>query len=701
MNSPLLCVVRRLSRMTRTVHLAPISAAGDCSSASIVAAAVSTLRNGDVYSGVVALPSDTLYGVTSMIDYSHKLFEVKRRSQLKPLGLFVAGPDEVAKWAEVTISDDLLHLLLPGPVTLIFNRLPSLPQSFNPETLKVGVRVPLCPIVNDICCSLGAPLAQTSANPSGSPLNPVCVDDFTELHDEIDLIIDGGRIETTAEVVDEMPPARKDPSEEDDPSRPSTSRAFSPVIPPIKRARTSTGVVPSVPRRQSKGGGRQSRIENFIDEKPSSSDPPSIESISPTVSPPPILSSRARVNWRRLGDRILTAKTPPIPSFTLGLFEMKKKEGSIYEIKRGSFTIESDGTELCKSVEDRVRDHPCTMSSQWDKRRDETGRVRVWPGGEAMGYWIIEGIIDVEGRRIMEIGCGSIALPSRIALWKGGKDVKANDGSDECVESVKRSTIGEKIEVEKMEWGKREVKEDEKMDVILAADAVFFERSHDALMDTIDSWMRKGGETWISAPERRGSLQKWKRRVKDDGRWKMEEWKDAEETLRMEDLQDRLLIAVSETADEILKEEEEEGKEKIEIESEVLSLTAGIVWDALAEDWAADLLAFSRHANRETIREDDVRLLMRRNPSLMEEIFGECEGEEGMNTMGGIKRRSTGGRLSGRPQKEPRDDDTTLFDDVTTPQGASSMTSVVPETPNGIIPLKNMKRKEEREMEEG
>ncbi|KAF8360375.1 hypothetical protein PRIPAC_87298, partial [Pristionchus pacificus] len=160
-----------------------------------VAAAVSTLRNG----GVVALPSDTLYGVTSMIDYSHKLFEVKRRSQLKPLGLFVAGPDEVAKWAEVTISDDLLHLLLPGPVTLIFNRLPSLPQSFNPETLKVGVRVPLCPIVNDICCSLGAPLAQTSANPSGSPLNPVCVDDFTELHDEIDLIIDGGRIETTAE----------------------------------------------------------------------------------------------------------------------------------------------------------------------------------------------------------------------------------------------------------------------------------------------------------------------------------------------------------------------------------------------------------------------------------------------------------------------------------------------------------------------
>lgn len=32
-------------------------------------------------------------------------------------------------------------------------------------------------------------------------------------------------------------------------------------------AGTSTGVVPSVPRRQSTGGGRQSKIEDFIDEK--------------------------------------------------------------------------------------------------------------------------------------------------------------------------------------------------------------------------------------------------------------------------------------------------------------------------------------------------------------------------------------------------------------------------------------------------
>ncbi|GMR36310.1 hypothetical protein PMAYCL1PPCAC_06505 [Pristionchus mayeri] len=326
-----------------------------------------------------------------------------------------------------------------------------------------------------------------------------------------------------------MPPARKDQPDTDDPSRPSTSRDFTPSLaPPVKRARSSMGGPPSaMPRRQSTGG-RQARMEEFVDEKPDS-DPPSLDSPSP-----PSLPSRARVNWRRLGEGILHAKTAPSPSLTLGVFEMKRKEGFIYEIKRGPFIIQSDGSELCKSVEERVNIHPSTVSIKEGKRRDETGRVRVWPGGEAMGYWIMEGVIRVEGRRVMEIGCGAIALPARVALWKGAKEVKANDGSEECVGSVKRSTEGEKMKVEKMEWGKREVEEEEKIDVILAADAVFFEKSHEALMDTISSWMGEGGETWIAAPERRGSLLRWKRRVEEEGRWRMEEWKEAEMRLREE-----------------------------------------------------------------------------------------------------------------------------------------------------------------------
>ncbi|GMS84090.1 hypothetical protein PENTCL1PPCAC_6265 [Pristionchus entomophagus] len=172
-----------------------------------------------------------------------------------------------------------------------------------------------------------------------------------------------------------------------------------------------------------------------------------------------------------------------------------------------------------------------------------------------------------------------------------------------------------------------------------------------------------------------------------------------EDFIDEKDLQDRLLFATMETADEIIEEEEKKENVKMEIEKEVISEAANIVWNALAEDWATDLIAFSRHAGRETIREDDVKLLMRRNPDMLAEILAECEGDEdgegggGGTTGGTTKRKSTGG-VGGRRRKEARDEEKMEIlvvpsDDVTTPRGgaSSSMDSVVPETPQGIVPV--------------
>ncbi|GMR36309.1 hypothetical protein PMAYCL1PPCAC_06504 [Pristionchus mayeri] len=78
---------------------------------------------------------------------------------------------------------------------------------------------------------------------------------------------------------------------------------------------------------------------------------------------------------------------------------------------------------------------------------------------------------------------------------------------------------------------------------------------------------------------------------------------------------------------------------------------------------------------------------MRRNPDMLAEIMEEEEGEES-TTIGPSKRKSTGNSSFDRRLKIPRDDDIMgMIDDVTTPRGVSSMTSVVPETPQGIIPL--------------
>lgn len=147
-----------------------------------------------LHGGIVALPTDTLYGVSTLVDHSGKLYTLKKRTIGKPLGLFLADPAEIGRWARLTISPSLARQLLPGPVTLIFNRSPSLARNFNPQEETVGVRVPDSPLVRALCACLGQPLAQTSANVSGSLKNPRCVEDFSDLLDKIDLVLDGGAI---------------------------------------------------------------------------------------------------------------------------------------------------------------------------------------------------------------------------------------------------------------------------------------------------------------------------------------------------------------------------------------------------------------------------------------------------------------------------------------------------------------------------
>ncbi|CAB3411342.1 unnamed protein product [Caenorhabditis bovis] len=146
--------------------------------------------------GVVALPTDTLYGISTLIPYSDRLYALKKRPYEKPLGIFIPSPQSVPLVARQTISDKLAYRLLPGPVTLVFERLPALPPDFNPGVSNVGVRVPDSAIVAAICRKVGQPLAQTSANISGSSLNPTCLEDFEELIPLLDLVIDGGEIQS-------------------------------------------------------------------------------------------------------------------------------------------------------------------------------------------------------------------------------------------------------------------------------------------------------------------------------------------------------------------------------------------------------------------------------------------------------------------------------------------------------------------------
>lgn len=123
-------------------------------------------------SAVVALPTDTLYGLACCAQNSgaiKKLYQIKARDQGKPVAICVSHLHQVSKYSEVTVSDELLGQLLPGPVTLVFHRSKLLNPDLNPGTSLVGVRIPDSWFIRQLVDQLGQPLALTSANLSGAP----------------------------------------------------------------------------------------------------------------------------------------------------------------------------------------------------------------------------------------------------------------------------------------------------------------------------------------------------------------------------------------------------------------------------------------------------------------------------------------------------------------------------------------------------
>ena len=62
----------------------------------------------------------------------------------------------------------VLEDLLPGPVTVVFERSPDLNPALNPHTHLVGIRIPGHKFMQELAKECGSPVALTSANISGA-----------------------------------------------------------------------------------------------------------------------------------------------------------------------------------------------------------------------------------------------------------------------------------------------------------------------------------------------------------------------------------------------------------------------------------------------------------------------------------------------------------------------------------------------------
>lgn len=160
-----------------------------------ISRAVQILQNG----GVIALPTDTLYGISAnALDEKAvaKVFDVKGREERSPLPIFVSDSGDLYKYGR-DIPDAALRLaeaFWPGKLTIVVGKSAQIPPVVSGGLDTVGLRVPDHPAPREIVVRLGAPITATSANVSGKPALTAAADVVGELGDHIDLVLDGGRL---------------------------------------------------------------------------------------------------------------------------------------------------------------------------------------------------------------------------------------------------------------------------------------------------------------------------------------------------------------------------------------------------------------------------------------------------------------------------------------------------------------------------
>ena len=146
--------------------------------------------------GLVAFPTDTVYGVSALVfdgPAVESVYLAKDRPIEKAIPVLIGDAEAMEKVGMniPKIAYSLAARFWPGPLTVVIPKKPTLPESVS-ATATVGVRVPDHEVARTLLRTAG-PLAVTSANISGQPSPSTAEEVFAQLGGRIDLIIDGGK----------------------------------------------------------------------------------------------------------------------------------------------------------------------------------------------------------------------------------------------------------------------------------------------------------------------------------------------------------------------------------------------------------------------------------------------------------------------------------------------------------------------------
>ncbi len=161
--------------------------------------AVALLRRG----GVVAIPTDTVYGLAASLDHPlavERLFSIKGRSGTKAIPVLISDIDAFARMARTLTpaARRLAALYWPGALTIVVSASDAVPESVRRDGSTVGLRMPASADALAIIAAAGGALAVTSANRSGGTEARSADEVRIKLGNRVDFVVDGGATDETS-----------------------------------------------------------------------------------------------------------------------------------------------------------------------------------------------------------------------------------------------------------------------------------------------------------------------------------------------------------------------------------------------------------------------------------------------------------------------------------------------------------------------
>lgn len=149
----------------------------------------------------IIFPTETVYGLGVAVNAAespHVLYDIKERTQQKPIAWLIADQDDLARYGKVVpdLAFALARTFWPGALTLIVKASEHVPEAFRSEEGTIGLRMPNNQTALELIRAVGSPVATTSANRSGlkpqhsfEALDPHIVERvsavLTDSHDEL------------------------------------------------------------------------------------------------------------------------------------------------------------------------------------------------------------------------------------------------------------------------------------------------------------------------------------------------------------------------------------------------------------------------------------------------------------------------------------------------------------------------------------